>query len=64
MDVFHVSQHVNGERILPLVLLYVGPDTMLPLASALAAILGFLLIVWRQALALVRRVWRFLLRKS
>ena len=30
-----------------LVLLYLGPETIMPLASVIAAVLGFLLIFWR-----------------
>jgi hypothetical protein len=30
------------------ILAYVGPETMLPLASVLAAICGFLLLVWSR----------------
>lgn len=40
-------------------LLYVGPDQILPLTSALAAIIGILLIFWQRAVALVRKVWQF-----
>ena len=63
MTVLHVIQPGYGERLLPLVVLYVGPETILPITSALAAIFGFVLIVWRQALALAGRVWRFFVRK-
>ena len=63
MDVLNALQHAKGGQILPFVILYIGPETILPLTSALAAIVGFLLIVWRQALALARKVWRLLVRK-
>lgn len=46
-----------------LLILYIGPETTLPLASALAAIVGLLLMVWHRMMALVRRVWLFLRRK-
>jgi hypothetical protein len=39
-------------------LLYLGPETALPLASFLAAIIGFLLIGWRWIWALVKRIYR------
>lgn len=34
--------------------MYIGPETMMPLASALALITGVLLMVWRRAVGLVR----------
>ncbi len=37
---------------------YLGPDTMLPVASVLAAIIGFLLVCWNYVVAFVRRVFR------
>jgi hypothetical protein len=38
-------------------LLYVGPDTALPILSFLAAIVGFLLMWWRRLLTLARRIF-------
>jgi hypothetical protein len=43
--------------------LYFGPETSLPLASALAAIVGILLMVWHRAVGLVRKVWQSLTKK-
>jgi hypothetical protein len=37
------------------VVLYVGPDALLPLASALAAVGGAIMIFWRQAVGLARK---------
>ncbi|MFQ5668409.1 MAG: hypothetical protein ACE5I7_18550 [Candidatus Binatia bacterium] len=47
----------------PFVVLYVGPDQMLPLTSALGAIMGVLLIFWHRVVAWGRKGWRFCLRK-
>ena len=63
MDVLNAMQHAKAGQILPFVILYIGPETILPLTSALAAIVGFLLIVWRQAVALALKVWRFFVKK-
>ncbi|RPJ87510.1 MAG: hypothetical protein EHM18_00780 [Acidobacteria bacterium] len=41
-----------------LVFLYMGPETMMPLASALAAIIGTLLIFWHRFVGFVRRAYR------
>lgn len=37
-------------RRLP-VLLYIGPDVLMPIASALAAVVGFLLMFWKRTVA-------------
>jgi hypothetical protein len=51
------------EPVLPSVLAYAGPDQILPLASILGAIIGFLLIVWQRVVAVVYRAWKFTMRK-
>jgi len=51
-------------QYLPIMMLYIGPETMLPLASALAAIGGVLLIFWQRLVALIRKLWRVLVRKQ
>lgn len=48
---------------IPLVLLYAGPDQLLPLASFLGAVIGVLLIGWQRLLMLLRRVFHFLTAK-
>ena len=47
--------HVEPVRLIPFVL-YVGPDVLMPVASAVAAVVGFLLMFWRRTVAFVRRV--------
>jgi hypothetical protein len=37
---------------------YLGPDTLLPLASILAAIAGFFLIFWRLILKFIKSMYR------
>lgn len=54
---------VPGSGLEALLLLYMGPETTLPLASALAAIVGILLMVWHRAVALARKVWHHFTRK-
>jgi hypothetical protein len=41
-----------------LVLLYFGPETTMPLASALTAIIGIVLLFWHRAVTMVQGVWR------
>jgi len=37
---------------------YLGPDTLLPIASLLAAIAGFFLIFWRLILKFIKTIYR------
>jgi hypothetical protein len=64
MKIFDVVPHLNPEHLLPFVILYIGPETMLPLASALAAIAGVLLMFWQRFVGLLRKLWRLLVRKK
>jgi hypothetical protein len=48
----------------PLLLAYVGPETLLPLASILAAVGGALLFAWRWVAGFFRRCWHFILRRE
>jgi hypothetical protein len=41
-----------------IVLLYLGPETIMPVGSFLAAALGVLLIFWRQTVAIARNSFR------
>jgi hypothetical protein len=52
----------RSDQILPLIL-YIGPDQFLPLASALGAIVGVLLMWWHRFADLVRRAWQFFTKK-
>jgi len=38
------------------IFLYLGPETIMPLASILAAVVGVLLVAWRQVLGLFRKI--------
>jgi hypothetical protein len=46
------------------ILAYLGPETMLPVASVLAAAVGFLLICWRYVLRAVTAPFRSLFGKK
>ncbi|MBK8248065.1 MAG: hypothetical protein IPK85_11780 [Gemmatimonadetes bacterium] len=37
--------------------MYIGPDALMPLASAFAAVVGFLLMFWRRVVAAVQFVF-------
>ncbi|MFT3893221.1 MAG: hypothetical protein QM730_16450 [Anaerolineales bacterium] len=51
VTLFGLSDPVNGRG-------YLGPDTLLPLASVLAAIAGFFLMFWRVILKFGKKVYR------
>ena len=38
-------------------ILYIGPDVLMPLASALAAVVGFLLMFWRRTVGFFRTIF-------
>lgn len=44
-------------NLIPMLLCYIGPETMLPLVSVLAAVMGFLLMFWRYVFQLIRRMF-------
>ena len=48
---FGFSDPVNGRG-------YLGPDTLMPLASILAAIAGFFLMFWRVIFKFVKKTYR------
>jgi hypothetical protein len=56
--------NIHRDQWLPFVVLYIGPETMLPLASALAAIAGVLMMFWQRFVALIRKLWRLVVRKE
>ena len=55
---------MSGTDLAPYIFLYVGPDVFLPLMSALAAILGALLVFWQRSVAMVMAAWRFVFRRG
>jgi hypothetical protein len=36
--------------------MYLGPEVMMPVASAIAAVVGYLLMFWRSTVAFLKRV--------
>ncbi len=42
--------------------MYLGPETLMPVASAFAAVVGVLLMFWRRTVAGTRAVARFVTR--
>ena len=44
--------------------LYLGPETVMPLASIIAAVVGFLLIFWRLLLRPFKKIYRLIVGKN
>lgn len=42
--------------------MYIGPETLMPVASALAAIAGILLMFWRRTTSFVRSQFQRVMR--
>jgi hypothetical protein len=64
MDIYRLWYDGNLSHGLPFLLLYIGPETILPLTSALAAVIGVLLMFWQRFVGIVRWLWRFVMRKQ
>lgn len=43
--------------------MYIGPDTILPFASAIAAVMGFVLMFWRRFVGLMRSAFSSVRRR-
>ena len=50
--------------LLAWVLLYIGPEAFLPLTSALAAIVGVVMMFWNRVVGLARRIWLMVTGRS
>ena len=54
--------HLSG--LITILPLYVGPDQLMPLASALGAIIGVLLLFWHRAVSLGWKVWQSIIKRT
>ncbi len=63
MGLHKLVLHVAPDQLVPIIVLYVGPETLLPLTSALAAIVGILLMVWHRVVGLIRKARQFCMNK-
>jgi hypothetical protein len=48
----------------PTVLLYIGPDQIMPLTSVLGAVVGVVLVFWNRVVTLFGRGWVVLTRRA
>jgi len=59
-----LSVGFDSSRFLPFLLLYVGPEVLLPVTSALAAIAGLALMFWNKFVGFCRGTWRLVFRRK
>ena len=66
MGILNLDLHFFTGQLLELdstltgfMVLYLGPETMLPLTSFLAAVVGVLLMFWRYVVGVVKRSFHF-----
>ena len=64
MSILATVLPLNVDAWLPWVVLYVGPDLILPLTSALAAIVGVLLMFWHRVTGLLGSVWNMVFQRN
>jgi hypothetical protein len=62
MTELHLTTHASGW--LPFLVLYIGPDQILPLTSVLGGIVGVLLILWQRLVNAGRKMLAFCTKKS
>lgn len=62
MDIVAVVAVPPSRHVLPWLFLYIGPDVFLPLTSALAAVVGVILMFWQRLVGWVRSLWRMVSR--
>jgi hypothetical protein len=55
---------VSDPHAAPLIVLYVGPDQIMPLASIFGAIVGLALMFWNRVVGLASRCWAAVVRRS
>jgi undecaprenyl pyrophosphate phosphatase UppP len=63
MDTQHLVTLLNSGHFSSILLLYAGPDQILPLMSVLGGILGILLVFWQRFVGLIRRASQFFTKK-
>ena len=62
LAIFPFSLTEPGNFLMSVFVLYIGPETIFPLTSFFAAIVGFLLMFWRWVVGVFRKSMRFCFR--
>jgi hypothetical protein len=64
MMIWNLIHSVDISQPITILLLYGGPDQILPLVSIIGTIIGFLLIMWRRLVMFMSKMWGKLSRSS
>jgi hypothetical protein len=59
-----VEVHMYAAHLVPVSVLYIGPDVFLPITSALAAVAGVALMFWNRIVGVGRKVWQRVARSK
>jgi hypothetical protein len=62
--IWNLILSVDISQPLTILLLYGGPDQILPLVSIIGTIIGFLLIMWRRLVMFMSKMWEKMFRNS
>ena len=59
-----IIQNLSDARLVPVIVAYVGPDQIMPLTSALSAVIGLALMFWTRLAGLVHKCRTMLSRRA
>ncbi len=55
---------LSDSRLIPVIVLYIGPDQIMPLTSVLGAVFGLALMFWNRLVGLAHKCWTLLARRE
>jgi hypothetical protein len=58
-----IGSDISRDPLVQLVVMYVGPDLILPITSALAAVAGVALMFWQRLVGMVLKLWRMIFQR-
>jgi hypothetical protein len=59
-----VIPSVSDPHLVPVVVLYIGPDQIMPLTSLFGALLGVALMFWNRLVGLAHKCWTMVMRRE
>jgi hypothetical protein len=59
-----IGSDISRDPLVQLVVMYVGPDLILPITSALAAVAGVALMFWQRLVGMVLKLWRMIFQRN
>jgi len=55
---------LSDPHSVPVVVLYIGPDQIMPLTSVLGAVFGIVLMFWNRLVGLAHKCWTIVARRT